>query len=580
MKLSNFWSGLLVNYHHLRNAFADAQSADRAIVGDHELVGILNGFEVVEDPDGPSLNVEVGPGLAHDKNGARLRAVVPFTASFAADEADVSTAVLSSLNERWVALFLRAARRETTPQGPALVAPYTVNFESFESFEPFAVPGEEAPIGTAARPDLDPEAILLCEVLLGFGQTTIADADLDFDRTEIMVNTPPATGTRPLALKLGTAIGAIGAIVSAINDIFDGTSPLPAVSASYAGGQRTWADSTTVYTASPQSVQQCLIDLPAALSATGAGTANGASHVGSRAFTVGSVTVASGTLLSQLIALASAANISMPAAVNFSGTTVSGWLTNLTTTASTTGDGAYRVGFFAGYPSSGLTAPTVGAALRELDAGWGKLARANTWTLPQTIELGSTTLGLWLKSSNSQARFDGEVACYGVLGLSGVSAGIIVQSGAYTTIDGCALALINTATLTTSSGTTSTFNGPIAQNNSLVKAGSSALTAWRVAMLPPINSIMSTAADEYYQTGTLLVGKTHTLKSSSPTPPDGSRIRYIKPISDFDIVVAREDASEVVTMPAANYAIAEFTAVSGVWRLSSAFQVDLTTASP
>lgn len=560
MKLSNFWSGLLVTFEHLRDAFSDAQDADRAVVADHGLTKVVDGFTVTEDPGGPSLEVEVAAGLAHDKLGARLRAVAPFTASFAADEDDLSTEVLSNVNERWVALFLRAARYETTPQGPALTPPYTVNFESFESYETFAVPGAEAPIGTAVRPPLDSEALLLCEVLLQFGQTTIADADLDFTRTEIMLDTPAATAQRPYVKKYGTVLSAVYDLYSAVNDLVSGAN------VQYDGGRRHWAlILDPVYTASPQSVQQCLIDLPAALA-----DAAGESRIGADVITVGSVTLGSGSVLTHTTALVSATNHSMPAAGNFTATTTSGWLTALTTTTDATHNGAYYIGAFAHGNFTGanvyaqlaeldktaagddgakrvkteavgdLAGSTVRAQLNELDTGWGKLSRANNWTAQQTLTAPSAGNVLILSGTDSKARFEGEVVC----------------------LDGLAVSNGTLNYLSTGTSVTATFNGPV------VRSAATATYAERVGTLDGTSTSQTlyVTKDIWYTNGTTFIGTaTYTIDDTGAADGNSIRVAVLGLPSGRTIDFKKPGGTTILSAAGAGHVFATFMRMGGVW---------------
>lgn len=131
---------------------------------------------------------------------------------------------------------------------------------------------------------------------------------------------------------------------------------------------------------------------------------------------------------------------------------------------------------------------------------------------------------------------------------------------------------------------TYTVSASVTRTGPTIYSGSNATTAWRTFTLPPVNTNITIAADEYKQGGVLAGVLTHIIKSTGPgtTPSNGMRIRVVKGVSAFDVVLIREGGIEIATMPAAMHSIVEVTYYldETKWRLTGAFQVDLTTATP
>jgi hypothetical protein len=178
----DFFYAQLVEEGHLDDAFAGAELADQAIVSDFGLVGITSGLSVSEHAGVPDLTVDVTAGAAYDQLGQRMRVASTQSPSLANDSSAVSTAVTAPGNEKWIGLFIKFARVLTDPQLDGNLS--TVFFNRAESFSFFVVQGAEAPAGTATRPALIGDGILLADVLRTFGDTQIFNAAISTTRRE------------------------------------------------------------------------------------------------------------------------------------------------------------------------------------------------------------------------------------------------------------------------------------------------------------------------------------------------------------------------------------------------------------
>jgi hypothetical protein len=173
----------------LDTGFDLLEQADRAIVGDLGLYGIMQNVDATEKAGTPDLSVDVsGPGVAYDQVGQRLA----FSGSsqnvdVSVDEGAASTAVVTPGNEKWLSIFLAFDRELLNPRTDGTGA--TVFFERNESFEFNVVQGTEAAVGLAVRPSLRGDEVLVADVLLDFGMTQVFNADVDKTRTELLVRT-------------------------------------------------------------------------------------------------------------------------------------------------------------------------------------------------------------------------------------------------------------------------------------------------------------------------------------------------------------------------------------------------------
>lgn len=166
----------------LDEGFEWLEQADWNLVVDQGLDGITSGLGVAEDAGTPDLTVDVAGGTAYSHDGERINVVGTQDVDLSVDDLAVSTAVGSGGNEKWVSLFVEFDRvlGDARIDGAAM----TVYFDRLESYAFSVVQGVEAGSGLATRPALDPSKVLLCDVLLTFGQTQIFDADINTDRRE------------------------------------------------------------------------------------------------------------------------------------------------------------------------------------------------------------------------------------------------------------------------------------------------------------------------------------------------------------------------------------------------------------
>ncbi len=173
----------------LDEGFDLLEQADRAIMGDLGLFGIMQNVDATEKSGTPDLSVDVsGPGVGYDQDGQRLA----FSGSsqnvdVSVDEGAASTAVATPGNEKWLSIFLAFDRLLGDPRTDGTGV--TVFFDRDESFAFNVVQGAEAGGGAAVRPSLRSDEILVADVLIDFGLTQVFNANVSKTRTELLVRT-------------------------------------------------------------------------------------------------------------------------------------------------------------------------------------------------------------------------------------------------------------------------------------------------------------------------------------------------------------------------------------------------------
>lgn len=273
----------------LDDGFAKAETAIQNLFVDADLVGIHFGLACSEQAV-PNMTLLLTAGAAYDATGRRIRIPSNQNVNLAADYNGIATTVASVGNERWLSVFVGFTRALTDPRtdGNGL----TVYFSRAETFETRVVAGVEAGSGLATRPSLDSGRILVCDVLLEYGDTTIVNAAIDTTRRQDVF----VSAASPVAVREGRAKEAVDSLVTQLADHLNDTTAHAASVVTYTGGPA-WADGTTNPATDVESqLDKVITDLAAA---TG-----GAKIGGAAAANVYNFALAAGTLNAQLAALA------------------------------------------------------------------------------------------------------------------------------------------------------------------------------------------------------------------------------------------------------------------------------------
>lgn len=219
----DFYFRQKVTEAELDSAFAEMESADRAITSDLGLIGVAVGLAVSQQVS-PNLTVLVsGPGVVYDQVGQRVAIPSSQTVNCAVDEDALNTAVVTPGNSRILSLFIEFDRTLSDPRVDGNSA--TVYFVRAESFQFNVAAGAEGVSPTA--PVLRADQILLADITLDHGQTQILNADISTTRREWMFKTTSGTavavGTVEEAIQvLATAIGTdVSALAAHLADAVD-----------------------------------------------------------------------------------------------------------------------------------------------------------------------------------------------------------------------------------------------------------------------------------------------------------------------------------------------------------------------
>lgn len=182
----NFFFRQKVTESELDAAFNYAELAERAIMYDQGLSGIYVGFGVAQHFPVPDLTVDVdGPGVAYDPLGRRINFAALQNCDVSVDHGGTPTAVAVPGNEKWLAVHLKFKRSLSDPRLDGYGA--TVYFDEAESWKFYVTQGAEAPAGTAARPSIEADGVLLCDILLYNTPpptSQVLNADIYFDRRQ------------------------------------------------------------------------------------------------------------------------------------------------------------------------------------------------------------------------------------------------------------------------------------------------------------------------------------------------------------------------------------------------------------
>ncbi len=558
----------------LDQGFAQLEQALWNLMLDLGKFGVVTGLVVSQHQGVPDLTVDIIAGNGYDQSGRRLRMPSLQQLSVATDSNSISTSVASISNEKYVSIFLQFDRALSDPRTDG--NSQQVYFLREESFKLIVTQGSEAPIGTAVRPSLMSDAILLADVRRTFGQTQILNANITTTRRQDAV----IISGSPLAIRRGRTEEAISDVVAAFNGLINGSgSTLAAAFVTYAGGPN-WAGGTSATNPATNAEAQfdkIINDLAALTSG-----ASGVHRIGSDALVGGSGTIAAGTLYATLSSLknlsaheyngsgAWADATSLPASSGE--VAIDSIVSNLAATGG--GGGAGKIGCGARTTwLNGRVNPTtnVFSALDKIITDLASTAVGDDGAERIGIQGRATWLdGISNPATDVYAAINKVIADLSAQASGNDGAGKIgfFPTGdiAATTIRAAIIELDNekasraggnTYTNTNTFQATTVFQGPVNLSGSL------AVVNWRAPItVSDVNSTLDVSADIWRQTTAQAGNRTHTLRSStSPIPQIGARIRYIRPKTTtgwYPIALQREDTTILAIVPPGDYAEVEF----------------------
>ena len=150
-----------------------------------EDTGVVYGLDVSERGAGPNFSVDVSSGVAYDTYGRRIVNTATTNVEFDTDESGADVEVVSTGNERIVSVY---AYYNTTDSDPAIDGfGNTVYQITSEDVEFKIYQGTEATASTATpAPNPGDGGVLLANVTIAYGDTTVDDAEIDTSVQELL----------------------------------------------------------------------------------------------------------------------------------------------------------------------------------------------------------------------------------------------------------------------------------------------------------------------------------------------------------------------------------------------------------
>jgi len=178
MKRLDFYFEQLVGESDMDQLQANAEESMNRIMTDQAYFGVTTGYSVVQHSPVPNLTVDVGgPGIAYDQLGRRVAMASSVTLNMSTDSNGSPTTVVTGGNEKWVSVFVQFTRVNSDQRFDGNGLP--VLYVSDEGYQFIVTQGAEALSGTATRPALNTDAVLIADVKLSFGTTQILNSIIE-----------------------------------------------------------------------------------------------------------------------------------------------------------------------------------------------------------------------------------------------------------------------------------------------------------------------------------------------------------------------------------------------------------------
>lgn len=263
----------LVTESELDGAFDDVENGIWDLAVDLGFFGVAFGLDAAQQSV-PNLTVALSAGVALDQTGRRCRVPTGQTVDVSTDENNLPTAVANSGDSKYVSIFLEFQRSLSDPQTDG--NQQIVYFVRDESFRINVVQGIDGV--SPSRPALRSDQVLLCDILLTYGQTAVVSGDISTTRRQWCF----ASNTTPKAIGAGRALGAILQVLGYYNAHVLGSDDKHASSdVTAVASTATWRDSTGLGSGTVLSqIEEILTDLRGNASGS-----SGAEKVGCAEFT-------------------------------------------------------------------------------------------------------------------------------------------------------------------------------------------------------------------------------------------------------------------------------------------------------
>lgn len=217
--------GQIVTNDELGEIFNTLASALEQFIVDFGFSGVAAGGSVGQNST-PNLSVTVvGPTVAYDQAANRI--LIPsVNVPLQLDENNLPTAVVTGGNEKWLSVFAKFVSTPTDPRTDE--TSQQIYYRDVSSYQLRVAQGSEATIGTAPKPALRGDQVLLADIRLVISQASVLNADISIARAQTLYN---LTGT-PLSIASKDLRTTLQSIVNAVNAISINTLQVPAMSGS------------------------------------------------------------------------------------------------------------------------------------------------------------------------------------------------------------------------------------------------------------------------------------------------------------------------------------------------------------
>ena len=183
---TDFYFRQKVTEAELDLAFELLEKADRNLAADIGVYGIISGAEPTPHTPVPDLTIDLtAPARAYDNLGQRIFFGTGQVVDCSVDHTGIPTEVPVAGQERWLGVFLRFDRLLSDPRTDG--NSQQVFFRRDESFEIVVRQGPLGSVGAATKVPLDPDELLICDVLRSNGQTQILAPDIDVSRRQAFI---------------------------------------------------------------------------------------------------------------------------------------------------------------------------------------------------------------------------------------------------------------------------------------------------------------------------------------------------------------------------------------------------------
>lgn len=217
--------GQIVTNDELGEIFNTLASALEQFIVDFGFSGVASGGSVGQNST-PNLSVTVvGPTVAYDQSANRI--LIPsVNVPLQLDENNLPTGVVTAGNEKWLSVFAKFVSTPTDPRTDE--TSQQIYYRDVSGYQMRVAQASEAAIGTAPKPALRGDQVLLADIRLVISQASVLNADISIARAQTLYT---LTGA-PASVTANNLKSALQQILNAVNAVTPDTLNVAAISGS------------------------------------------------------------------------------------------------------------------------------------------------------------------------------------------------------------------------------------------------------------------------------------------------------------------------------------------------------------